>query len=158
MRNGKRWSTVSTGIYLILMLLHGCVARQADLVEAGSIEVDILPSVDKNVRISKVDVYYHEDVLVVAGTAVTDGPLFSSYKGHIDAVLLGPDNTEISLRSAEYRHFPSRNRVASFELRFSPVAVTGAKVLLIYHNLDNGGVKHELAVDLLKKGPLADSM
>jgi len=136
-------------------VFQACAAKAeyVNLVETGGAKVEILPSMDRNISLSQVTVNQQKERFTVSGNAITNGPLFATYKGHIDIVVVGPDKKAMNLRSAEYTHFPSRNRISSFEVHFPVAAEDGTTVRLLYHSLDDAGSRHAMAVNLLESAP-----
>jgi hypothetical protein len=129
--------------------LLGCATSQASISDIGNTRVEILPSGDNRVEITRADAYRAGDELVITGKAVRQRLLFTSDKGHIDIAVIGPGGEQVKLGTAEYRHHPSRQRVSSFKVRFPDAFEQGTKVRMIFHTLDGGGSKHLAALKML---------
>jgi len=129
-------------------VLSGCMGRCASFPTAN-INVEILPYKDKYVEIKEVVVYQDRNKLLVTGKARKHGPLFSTYKGHIEVAVVPPDAGPVSLGFAEYEHHPSRNVIRTFEVPFPVPANPGTKVLLTFHPTKDSDSEHSLAIEKL---------
>jgi len=145
---GKRVSTWMGIFVFALAILSGCTAKYATLTTAGNVNVEILPSRDECVEIKDVSVYRDGDRLLVTGKAMKRGPLFATYKGHIDVAFVSPDEG-LKMGEAEYKHLPSRNIISSFEVSFPIPAEPGARVLLVFHPVNGADSDHLAAIDRL---------
>lgn len=137
-------------VFAAVLASSGCAAKYASLKDLGTARVEILPSDDHDARISFADVYQENGELVVKGTVTKSGPIFVSYKGHIDVAVVSPGGEQVRFGTAECSRFPSRQRQTSFKVRFPMVAEKGTVVHLVFHRLDKSSSKHTAAMKLLK--------
>ncbi|MHC1744267.1 MAG: hypothetical protein AB9873_14695 [Syntrophobacteraceae bacterium] len=149
-RSAKRTFARVGMIWLAGFVLAGCAVKGVHLNEMGTANVEVLPSEDRVVSIERADVYQDGGELILKGTARKNGPIFSTYEGHIDVALMDATGQTIGLGTATYRHIPSRRRYSPFEVRFSVVAEPGTLVRLLFHPLDHSDHKHLAAMDRLK--------
>ena len=132
-----------------LAILFGCTAKYANLTKASNVSVEILPSKDKYLEIKDVSVYQDGDKLLVTGKAKKNGPIFVTYKGHIDVTVVSPGEGPVSLGGADYKHHPSRNIIRSFEVLFPVPAKHGTRVFLVFHPVNGTDSEHSAAVERL---------
>lgn len=134
---------------LVAAFLIGCAGKNMTLREALGIRIDVLPSGDGEVEIAEASAYRENGNLVVAGKAKMTGPLFSSYKGHIDIAVLPPGGGEAELSTSEYSHHPSRRTSSSFQVRFPVPAERGTRVVMLFHPVNGAGSEHSKALERL---------
>lgn len=132
-----------------LVILLGCTAKYANLTTANDVSVEILPYKDKYVEIKEVKVYQDGNKLLVTGKAKKNGPIFATYRGHIDVAVVSPEGGPARLGFAEYEHHPSRNVIRSFEVPFPVPAMLGARVYLVFHPVNGSDSEHSVAVERL---------
>lgn len=112
-------------------------------------EVEILPLKDSYAEITDVTVHQLGKDLLVSGTIVKTGRLFTSYTGHIDVAVTTPEGG-FKHGTAEYRAFPSRNRTSAFEIRIPNVSAAGAEVRMAFHPRDDANATHSFALCMLR--------
>ena len=127
--------------------LWGCATNRVSLSDLGTVKLEIVPSKDPYVHISEADVYQDGNELVVTGTAVKRGPLFTTYKGHIDVAVISPEGETIKQASAEYRRHPSRRRTTTFAVRIPVPAEKGTIIRLMFHTLNDTDSNHPDALE-----------
>ncbi len=140
---------LSGACILVAAFVIGCTGKNMSLREALGIRIEVLPSGDGKVEIAEAGAYRENGDLVVAGTAKMTGPLFSSYKGHIDIAVLPPGGGRAELSTSEYSHHPSRRTSSSFQVRFPVPAKKGTRVVMLFHSVNDTGSEHSNAVERL---------
>jgi hypothetical protein len=136
---------------LAVVSLFGCATSQVNLVKENTARVEIVSSKDTRASISNADLNQNGNELVVMGTVNNQEPLFTTYDGHIDVVVIAPNGGAVRIGTARYHHFPSRRRSSSFTLRFPMIAEKGTLVRLAFHRVDGADSEklHTLTLDML---------
>ncbi|MFZ2447456.1 MAG: hypothetical protein WAW37_13955 [Syntrophobacteraceae bacterium] len=143
-----KWAWTGICVFTLAILL-GCTAKYANLATANNVSIEILPSLDECVEIEGVRAFQDGDKLLVTGKAKKHGPIFTTYKGHIDVAVMSPDGEPVSLGGAEYEHHPSRNVISSFEVPIPVSARQGTRVYLLSHPVNGADSEHSAAVGRL---------
>jgi hypothetical protein len=137
--------SVFLGVSLVttVMVLSGCATRSANLVKAGKVKLELVPSSGNYV--SRVEVKQDGDELVITGTVKRRN--FSGIGGgHVDVSLISPEGEILEQVSTYYtpriisrKRGSSRHRGSHFEVRLPTVPSAGSKICVGYHrSLESG--------------------
>ena len=131
--------SVFLGVSLVttVMVLSGCATRSANLVKAGKVKLELVPSSGNYV--SRVEVEQDGDELVITGTVKRRN--FSGIGGgHVDVSLISPEGEILEQVSTYYtpriisrKPGSSRHRGSHFEVRLPTVPPAGSRICVGYH-------------------------